>query len=92
MNELVTHTQLQFPAHARIFSRRTSSPDYTASPRQKGSATTSGLPDSAYWTAYDHYMIEREARAYRRAYVWSSVTTFAKRLRRAIFKVRPARA
>ena len=28
-------------------------------------------PDSSYWTAYDHFMIEREARALRRAYTWS---------------------
>ena len=25
-------------------------------------------PDPSYWTAYDHFMIEREARAMRRAY------------------------
>jgi len=25
--------------------------------------------DSRYWTTYDHYMIEREARAPRREYV-----------------------
>ena len=28
-------------------------------------------PDRSYWTDYDHYMIEREARAMRRAYTWS---------------------
>jgi hypothetical protein len=55
-------------------------------------ATRSGLPDSAYWTAYDHYMIEREARASRRAYVWSSVAAFARRMRQIISKFRPARA
>ena len=27
------------------------------------------VPDQSYWTAYDHYMVEREARAMRRAYV-----------------------
>jgi len=63
------------------------SPAYARNP-----ATQSGLPDSAYWTAYDHYMIEREARASRRAYVWSSVATFARRLRQSISNVRPARA
>ena len=28
-------------------------------------------PDRSYWTAYDHFMVEREARAMRRAYTWS---------------------
>ena len=28
-------------------------------------------PDRSYWTAYDHFMVEREARAQRRAYVWA---------------------
>jgi hypothetical protein len=28
-------------------------------------------PDRSYWTAYDHFMVEREARAMRRAYVWA---------------------
>ena len=28
------------------------------------------VPDRSYWTAYDHFMVEREARAMRRAYVW----------------------
>jgi hypothetical protein len=28
-------------------------------------------PDPGYWMAYDHYMIEREARAMRRVYIWT---------------------
>ena len=91
MDVLVMHTPLQSLAHARI-SARSSSRDDGASPRENGSTTTSGLPASAYWTAYDHYMIEREARAYRRAYVWSFVATFARRLRQSIVNFRPARA
>ena len=27
-------------------------------------------PDRKYWTAYDHFMIEREARAMRREYAY----------------------
>ena len=27
------------------------------------------VPDQRYWTAYDHFMVEREARAMRRDYV-----------------------
>ena len=61
-------------------------------PHARNPATKSGLPDSAYWTAYDHYMIEREARPSRRAYVWSSMATLAKRLRQSISNFRPARA
>jgi len=91
MDVLVMHTPLQSLAQARI-SARSSSRDYDACPRENGSTTTSGLPASAYWTAYDHYMIEREARAYRRAYVRSMVATFATRLRQSIVNFRPVRA
>jgi hypothetical protein len=28
-------------------------------------------PDRKFWTAYDHFMIEREARAMRRAYAYA---------------------
>lgn len=28
-------------------------------------------PDPNYWTAYDHYMLEREAHAMRRVYAWT---------------------
>ena len=90
MDVLVMHTPLRSPAHARI-SARSSSRDDGESPRENGSTTTSGLPASAYWTAYDHYMIEREARACRRAYVRSMVATFARRLQHSIVNFRPAR-
>jgi hypothetical protein len=43
-------------------------------------------PDSRYWTAYDHFMIEREARAMRREYVYGLI---AKAWRRVVD--RPAR-
>jgi hypothetical protein len=43
-------------------------------------------PDRKYWTAYDHFMIEREARAMRREYAykllgswWRAVTSAAVR-------------
>ena len=47
-------------------------------------------PDPTYWTAYDLYMIEREARAMRRAYVYSTVAALWKRLRQRIFDTRLA--
>ena len=28
-------------------------------------------PDTSYWTAYDHFMVEREARAMRRAELYA---------------------
>jgi len=92
MDALVTHTLLQSPAHARIPSARSPSPNDSANPREKGWTTTNGLPASAYWTAYDHYMIERDARAYRRAYVYSTLATFVRHLRQSILNVRPGQA
>jgi hypothetical protein len=37
-------------------------------------------PDRRYWTAYDHFMVEREARAMRRAYVSALIRQFWKRM------------
>lgn len=45
-------------------------------------------PDPAYWTAYDFHMVEREARAARRAQVYSMIAAFSKRLRQRIFGFR----
>ena len=42
-------------------------------------------PDPTYWTAYDLHMIEREARAMRRAHVYSMIAALWKRLRQRIF-------
>lgn len=41
---------------------------------------TDDIPDSRYWTAYDHYMIEREAAAMRRAYIYQLVATAWRKL------------
>lgn len=40
------------------------------------------VPDPSYWTAYDHYMIEREARAMRRVYAWTMLANAWSILRR----------
>jgi len=45
----------------------------------------SEAPDPTYWTAYDLHMIEREARAMRRAHVYSMIAALWKRLRQRIF-------
>ncbi|HSS69433.1 MAG TPA: hypothetical protein VLQ46_02150 [Casimicrobiaceae bacterium] len=41
-------------------------------------------PDPSYWTAYDHFAIEREARVLRRAYAWALVARGWQGLKRAL--------
>jgi len=41
--------------------------------RHPAARTAGDRADPSYWTAYDHYMVEREARALRRAYTWSLI-------------------
>ncbi len=41
---------------------------------------TSEAPDPAYWTAYDYHMIESDARAMRRAHVYSMIAVRGNRL------------
>jgi hypothetical protein len=47
-------------------------------------AADEGRPDKSFWTEYDHFMIEREARALRRAHAralfgraWQSIVRWA---------------
>jgi len=49
-------------------------------------------PDPRYWTAYDHFMLEREARARRRAYVYGLIARAWDALRRRLRAMRPASA
>ena len=59
-----------------------------AQPRENVNYTTELLhctiqgeaPDRRYWTEYDHFMVEREARALRRAYVYALIGKAWKRL------------
>jgi hypothetical protein len=37
-------------------------------------------PDAAYWTPYDYHMMEREARAVRRAHVYAAIARLARAL------------
>jgi hypothetical protein len=48
--------------------------------------------DSRYWTTYDHYMIEREARALRREYVYGMLANGWRRLRQWLTASSPVRA
>jgi len=49
--------------------------------RRSAPIPSADRPDPSYWTSYDHFMIEREARAARHAYVsalfgrWLSATS-----------------
>jgi hypothetical protein len=47
---------------------------------------TEDRPDVRYWTAYDHFMVEREARAVRNAYLYGLIVkawhSLVERLRR----------
>ena len=47
---------------------------------------TEDRPDESYWTAYDHFMVEREARAARNAYLYGLIAqgcrSLIERLRR----------
>ena len=65
---------------------RSESPAATAvyAPRSGARPTwdADAVPDQSYWTAYDHYMVEREARAMRRAYVGTLLAKAWSALRR----------
>ena len=49
-------------------------------------------PDPRYWTAYDHFMLEREARARRREYVYGLIARAWDALHRRLRATRPASA
>ena len=57
-----------------LWSERQSAPDMTHDSPELLQCTppvaNDEVADSRYWTTYDHYMIEREARALRREYVY----------------------
>ena len=46
-------------------------------------------PDKSYWTAYDHFMVEREARAMRAAYTWALVARGWQALRKRFAPATP---
>ncbi|MDQ2962478.1 MAG: hypothetical protein M3R31_04850 [Pseudomonadota bacterium] len=56
------------------------------------SAANDEVPDSQYWTTYDHYMIEREARAMRRDYVYRLIAEGWRRLRDRLAASSPMRS
>ena len=39
------------------------------------------IPDRSYWTAYDHFKIEQEARALRRAAIYATASNIWQRMR-----------
>jgi hypothetical protein len=50
------------------------------------------VADSRYWTTYDHFMIEREARALRREYVYRMIANGWRRLRKRLTASSPVSA
>ena|SRR2546427_3928347 len=50
------------------------------------------VADSRYWTTYDHYMIERQARALRREYVYRMIANGWRRLRERLTASSPVSA
>jgi len=57
-------------------------PAYRAPASDTRAAGDGEAPDPSYWTAYDYFMLEREARNVRRAFVFSLVAGWIRRLRR----------
>jgi hypothetical protein len=49
-------------------------------------------PDPSYWTEYDHFMLEREARAKRREYVYARIARAWRRLAARVARGRGAHA
>ena len=49
-------------------------------------------PDSRYWTTYDRYIIERQARAIRREFVYGLITNAWRRLRERLTASSPVSA
>jgi len=52
------------------------------------STYTSETPDPAYWTPYDYHMMERDARARRRAHIYSMTATLGSRLWQLVRRMR----
>ena len=53
-------------------------------PSAEGASRMGEEPDPAYWSVYDFHMIEREARAMRRARMYSTIATYGVRLSQLI--------
>ena len=51
---------------------------------QRGNASVE-TPDRSYWTAYDHFMIEREAREMRRAHLQALFAKWWAAVRKRLF-------
>jgi hypothetical protein len=59
-------------------------PTRVTHPSSEDAAPIGEGPDPVYWTAYDLHMIERDARAMRRARVYSMIATYGARLSQLI--------
>jgi hypothetical protein len=59
-------------------------PTRVTHPSAEGATRIGEEPDPLYWTAYDFHMVERDARAMRRARVYSMIATYGVRLSQLI--------
>ena len=59
-------------------------PRMAAIPSTEGAPEIAEKPDPLYWTAYDLHMIERDARAERRARLYSMIAAYGARLSQLI--------
>lgn len=79
-----------------LWSERQSAPDMTHDSPELLQCTppvaNDEVADSRYWTTYDHYMIEREARALRREYVYRMLANGWRRLRERLTASSPVSA
>jgi hypothetical protein len=51
---------------------------------QRTSNDNREVPDPRFWTSYDHFMLEREARAQRRKYVYELIARGWRKLQRRL--------
>jgi hypothetical protein len=75
---------LRAPQRPRARKARPASPAYVAGEGRMVSLCAPEAPDTTYWTAYDYYMAERDARARRRARLYALVAGFARRIRQEV--------
>lgn len=72
------------PWKQRVLTRYSRARDARMLHRTQGAVRVDDWPDPSYWTAYDHFVIEREAQALRRAYAWALIARGWQRLTRAL--------
>jgi hypothetical protein len=76
------HPPVTFGAELSPISRRSThraGPEATSSTSRAGPGNEE-VADPSFWTPYDYFMLEREARAVRRAFIFSIVAGWMRKL------------